>query len=118
MNRSEFKDCLEVRERDLLFLKNRIVDENGNSAKFGTNDSVGIASDLTEREYSTTEIINLSNELSMVRHAIYKLENTPDKFGKCEKCFHDIEMERLEAKPWARYCKACKEKYEKYAKRG
>jgi len=116
MDKSEFKKCLKLREQELLILKDKIKNESGNISQLGTNDSVGIASSLTEREYSAAEMIILCNELSMVRHAIYKIENAPDKFGKCEKCLRDIETERLKAKPWARYCRTCKENHEKYAK--
>ena len=32
-----------------------------------------------------------------------------DRFGICEECGQPISKARLEAVPWARYCKGCKE---------
>jgi len=33
-----------------------------------------------------------------------------ERFGVCEECGHPISKARLEAVPWARYCKDCKER--------
>jgi len=32
-----------------------------------------------------------------------------ERFGTCEECGQPIRKVRLEAVPWARYCKECKE---------
>ncbi len=42
----------------------------------------------------------IDDALARIRH---------EKFGVCEECGQPISKVRLEAVPWARYCKDCKE---------
>ncbi len=72
------------------------------------NDFADSASRLSAQQHAYSEIYNLKNEIFEIEHALKKIHNNPDHFGICEKCYHDIETERLEVKPWARYCYKCK----------
>ncbi|MBO8153488.1 TraR/DksA C4-type zinc finger protein [Thermovirga sp.] len=70
------------------------------------------ASELAHKEYKAGEVASLKYLLKEVEHALAKLETHSDKFGYCEKCGQIIEEERLNAKPWARYCLRCRKNYE------
>lgn len=118
MGTKKIRINLKNRESELLALMDKLVQATGKTDKSDfevneTKDFVDIASDLTEREYNTAEMLTVANELSLVRHALYKLDNSPEKYGICEKCLRHIEIQRLLVKPWARYCKSCKENEEK-----
>jgi RNA polymerase-binding transcription factor DksA len=44
-------------------------------------------------------------ELEQINNALIKVENKV--YGKCEKCHEDISPQRLDAIPFAAYCKDC-----------
>ena len=44
--------------------------------------------------------------LENVKAALFKISQ--NKYGYCEKCGHEIELEVLQADPETRFCKACK----------
>lgn len=54
-------------------------------------------------------------ELSEIEKALKKIENKT--FGKCEMCKEEIDIKRLEAKPYARFCIKCREIFENNNKR-
>ncbi len=121
MDTYEIKITLKNRESELVALMDKLSRATGKSdgSPFEVSenkDFVDIASDLTEREYNTTEMLTVANELSLVRHALYKLEKSAERYGICERCLRRIEVQRLLVKPWARYCKSCKENDEKNAR--
>ncbi len=121
MDTYEVKITLKNRESELVALMDKLGRATGksNGSAFevsDTKDFVDIASDLTEREYNTAEMLTVANELSLVRHALYKLERSAERYGICERCLRRIEVQRLLVKPWARYCKSCKENDEKNAR--
>mgnify|MGYP003463150137 CR=1 FL=1 len=53
----------------------------------------------------------LSANFCNLEKAIKKIEN--NQYGKCEMCNKNIDIRRLRAKPYARFCIACRELYEK-----
>ena len=54
-----------------------------------------------------------SLHVQLVREA---LERIPSKdFGLCQSCGESIDRKRLDAVPWARYCRSCQEAEEKNA---
>ena len=118
MGTHEIRVNLKNRESELVALMDKLIQATGKTDKPGSEvhenkDFVDIASDLTERESNTGEMLTVANELSIVRHALYKLDNSAGKYGICERCLRPIEIQRLLVKPWARYCKSCKENDEK-----
>lgn len=122
MVNQEIRQLLEKRVEELLGQLERL--QNGTDSKTFKDplpgvieDFVDTANTLTEKEYVQTQIINVADQLFMARHALHKIIHYPDRFGKCELCMRPIEKERLEIKPWARYCKDCKESVEKRTRR-
>lgn len=118
----EIRQLLERRKKELLDLMDRLQKESDAETFSGPfsgeiEDTVETATTLTEKEFVNTHIINVADQLFMVRHALHKMEQYPDRFGKCELCMRPIEKDRLEIKPWARYCKDCKESIERRTRR-
>jgi DnaK suppressor protein len=53
-------------------------------------------------------------ELEEIEYSLKKINEGSDMFGVCEMCDDEITKERLEAKPFAIYCKICREFVEKH----
>lgn len=51
-----------------------------------------------------------NSELAEIERALEKIKR--NQFGKCEMCKNDIDIKRLEAKPYARFCIKCREIFE------
>lgn len=51
-----------------------------------------------------------NGELAEIEYALTKIKN--NKYGKCEMCLQDIDIKRLEVKPFARFCIKCREIFE------
>ncbi len=51
-----------------------------------------------------------NSELAEIERALEKIKR--NQFGKCEMCKNDIDIKRLEAKPFARFCIKCREIFE------
>ena len=59
-------------------------------------------SETFERQRDLTALMILEGELRDIEDALRRLEQ--GSYGTCEQCGKPIGDERLEAKPWARYC--------------
>lgn len=59
-------------------------------------------SETFERQRDLTALMILEGELHDIDDALRRLEQ--GGYGNCEQCGKAIGDERLEAKPWARYC--------------
>lgn len=72
----------------------------------------GDLSALFQQENLDSGMISLyQQEVKDIKHALQKIKNKT--FGICEGCDESIDIERLKAKPHARYCIECREEYEK-----
>ena len=101
--------------------ENLIAERDGLFAKLNGNDlSVDAAEtpdpvDLAVQNYSKNVMLavseNESRQLQMVDEALRRIEN--DEYGVCQNCNKEIQMKRLAAIPWARYCLDCQELLEK-----
>jgi DnaK suppressor protein len=106
----KFKRIFEAQRKSLLF-NDKIIRED-----FGVN-----ADDrYDEIDQATTDIeqsmrMRLRNRESLylkkVNEALKRIEE--GNFGECDECGEDIEIRRLEARPTATLCVACKEDQEK-----
>ena len=73
-------------------------------------DSLDIASSARDREISFMLKSRELDELRAVEDAIRRIDN--GDYGICASCEDPIEIKRLEAIPWARFCRACQEEME------
>ena len=63
-----------------------------------------LGTETFERELELTTLMIVEAELKDIDDAMGKLEQ--GTYGVCEACGKPIDPERLEAKPWARFCVA------------
>jgi DnaK suppressor protein len=64
-----------------------------------------IASDLAGQEVAVTLARAEHRQLDEVEHALHRLDD--GTYGTCETCGAAIDLARLEALPWARFCQRC-----------
>ena len=116
----------ELMEQVLLREKERILQEHGEregiAAHQSTSDSLGELS-LADNHPADigSETFERSKDLSLHQKRLYdlqKIEKALEKlktgdYGKCETCGGDIDKERLQAIPYARWCLPCQEAKEK-----
>jgi RNA polymerase-binding transcription factor DksA len=100
------------RSQKLLALKeelsNRVAKIN---KELHTRNTSGKFSEQVVDRQNDDVLMNLKTEaeqeLEQINHALTKLENSV--YGICEKCHGNISAERLDAIPFAAYCKDCAE---------
>ena len=107
---AQFKALFEAQRNSLTF-SHKVIDENFVLPQDDMMDDA----DLTSTEMENNMRMRLRN-----REALFakKIEEALDRislghFGECESCNEDIELKRLEARPTATQCVACKEESER-----
>jgi DnaK suppressor protein len=69
------------------------------------------ASSSYQKEFLFHQSSNERQLLQMVEGALSRIRE--GTFGECISCGNEINIKRLEAVPWTRYCIECQEKLEK-----
>jgi DnaK suppressor protein len=107
----QLKKRLEERQQELR----RQV---SNREQDGRNQGEDIAQDIADRaassynkEFLFTQSTNERQLLAMVDAALARMRE--GTYGECIACGNEINLKRLEAVPWTRYCIECQEKLEK-----
>lgn len=113
MNKTQLKKFKRIFEeqRSTLLFNDRVVRED-----FGVNheerfDDVDQASVDTEQSMRMRLRNREALYIKKVDEALKRIEE--GIFGQCEVCEEDIELRRLEARPTATHCVACKEDQER-----
>lgn len=96
--KNEIQKNLIMLENDLNNLSELEVSDNA--------DSASISSDSYKDNILASHQIQ---ELKEIDNALKKIAEKKDIFGICEMCEEEILEERLEAKPFAVYCKICRD---------
>ena len=108
LNLNEIKDRL-IAERENLLKKLKENDLSIDDAE--TPDPV----DLAVRNYSKNVMLavseNDSRQIILINEALERIED--EEYGTCQNCEKEINLKRLDAIPWARYCLNCQELVEK-----
>lgn len=114
-----------MRKREIEELKNKLNLLKSNAINFikDSNDTINTLNSISTSEeadissfksiaYVDENILKNNNMyLEDINRAIKKIEN--NQYGKCEMCNKNIDIRRLRAKPYARFCITCREIYEK-----
>jgi len=99
-----FKQLLETRiaelERDL-----RTTEREARASEAKHADPADQAASEYERQTLAHKAARARQTLKALKEALSALQK--GKFGECAECGGDIELKRLEAIPWARYCLKC-----------
>jgi DnaK suppressor protein len=105
---------------DLLHYKNLLLAKQGELSASGSpvasistaGEARGDMLDLAASEASSAMRIRLKETdgklLRAIEDALTRIRQ--ERFGICEECGQPISRARLEAVPWARHCKGCKER--------
>ncbi len=73
-------------------------------------------SDTMEKEKSVFLASSKGNELYEIDQALMRAKD--GKFGICDSCGKEVDLARLEAMPYARYCIKCSRQAEQLVKNG
>jgi len=108
--REEFKRILETRISEL--------DHALATAERETREAAAKHADPADQAASEYERQSLVRQAATTRQMIKNLTQALERmrqgaFGECVECGGDIELKRLEAIPWARYCVRCQEARER-----
>ena len=87
-----------------------IRDETGEDAVYD-NHLADTATETYDRELDYTLGENAEHVLAEIDAALKRIDD--DTYGTCTNCGHEIPPERLEARPWATLCIACKRERER-----
>lgn len=114
-----------MRQKKIEELKNRLMElrkehyaeirqHNQEAADLGDSGvpdpgDAGVSDDLRENMHLLSD--TKREELLRIDEALDKIGN--GTYGLCETCEEPISIERLEVRPFARYCIQCKEEIEK-----
>ncbi len=102
---------LEELKARLLSLKKEIILRIKKNAEKVNNIAVkGDEADFSNAVYSREVLYDLLEKdrahLREIDESLYSIEN--GTYGKCLRCGKDIEIERMKAKPTAKYCIKCR----------
>lgn len=104
------------REHFKRVIENRIseLDHALAAAEHETRDAAARHADPADQAASEYERQSLVHKAATARQMLKNLTQALERmrqetFGECAECGGDIELKRLEAIPWARYCVRCQE---------
>ena len=114
-----------MKKKDVELLKTKLLAmkiEIGDAIKQSCNnihalsglrysEDADISSCISMSKVDEKVLIKYQNDLREIDFALQKINN--NQYGKCEMCDEQIDINRLKAKPQARFCIRCREVYEK-----
>lgn len=112
-----FKTLLEERKRDIEKNLSKLSIELKELQELEINDEGDFASISSDSYTDNMLASHHIEELKEIEHALHKISTSRDIFGICEMCQEDIKKDRLIAKPFAIYCKSCRDLVEKEGKK-
>ncbi|MCY4534544.1 MAG: TraR/DksA family transcriptional regulator [Bryobacterales bacterium] len=68
------------------------------------------AAAASNRDFLSVQGSSRREQLILVKDALTRLDD--GKFGICEECGRAVNLKRLEAVPWTRYCRDCQQEVE------
>ncbi len=104
LNLKEIKENL-VAEREVISRKLNGSDLSIDDSE--TPDPVDLAVSNYSKNVQLALSENESRQLNLVNEAIERIDG--DEYGICQNCEEEINLKRLAAVPWARYCLDCQE---------
>lgn len=111
------KDQLHILESKLINMRNEIENQKLDVSRMQAEKTIEdfeAASLITDQTLITKLLSRKSLYLKKINMALERIKY--GEYGECEMCGDDIKFKRLEARPTATLCIACKEKEEKMSK--
>jgi DnaK suppressor protein len=111
MDKAQIRQVLLEKQRQLRQEVARLENEARASAGPEVEDPIDMVTS-TEAKAGAFEVSTREREtLEEVADALIRLDNAT--YGKCVDCGRPIEVARLEAVPWTRYCREHQEKHDR-----
>ncbi|MDH5541568.1 MAG: TraR/DksA C4-type zinc finger protein [Nitrospinota bacterium] len=110
----EYKELLgqlQDRKKELIALESNHADDRITQIEAPHGDELDVAEHATELEMSMTLRHRINQELQLINEALEKLHG--GIYGVCENCEEQIEIKRLAARPFVKFCIDCQEEFEK-----
>lgn len=106
------KRLLEDREERVKALQRidevaRISTEDDGDLTQYTQHPADDGTDTMEQEKALLLLGRDGEALARIDEALRRLYKEPERFGGCENCGKEIELERLDVVPWAQLCAEC-----------
>jgi DnaK suppressor protein len=108
----DFDQFQKILETERINIQQRIELETKSVQSYSdaNPDLLDVAATMTAQSGIIGLLNDLKEKQTQIEEAIQRLEN--GKFGICAHCGEDIKVDRLRAKPYAKYCIKCKENKE------
>ena len=103
----KYKGRLAQEQEELRALMSRRGQDIRANDREAPEDSAEQAANAYSKEFVFHQTDSERVRLALVSKALKRIESL--EFGTCESCGESIEPKRLDAVPWARYCRACQE---------
>ncbi|HEU4387359.1 MAG TPA: TraR/DksA family transcriptional regulator [Blastocatellia bacterium] len=103
----QYESKLQSQRRALLGMVERTEDYGREADSEISQDPADKASSSYTKELLFSQSTNERITLKLIDEAIDRISD--GAFGECVNCGDDIQVKRLEALPWARYCIKCQE---------
>jgi len=101
------RERLQASLRVLAEAERTLAESQGEESDAG-GEAADVASDLAEQEIDLTVEEVERAHLAEVEAALHRV--AVGSYGRCEQCGGPIELARLQALPWARFCLSCARK--------
>jgi RNA polymerase-binding transcription factor len=106
-----FKKRLEERQQELRKIVSRTEQDGRAADSENAQDIADKAANSYTKEFLFHQSNNERQLLNMVEGALDRIRT--GTFGQCISCGEEINIKRLEAVPWTRFCINCQEKMER-----
>jgi DnaK suppressor protein len=110
-SRARYKKKLEQEQADLQALLVRTNDAGRNADELGPEDAAEKAANSYNKEFLFRQSDNERSHLHLVEEALNRVGSRD--FGSCQSCGDPIDKKRLDAVPWAPFCRSCQEEEER-----
>lgn len=101
---------LELKSEQLTETLNKTVSESRAISETVGGDEGEEAAAASNRDFLSVQGSSRREQLILVKDALARLD--AGKFGICEECGQTVNLKRLEAVPWTRYCRDCQQEVE------
>jgi DnaK suppressor protein len=103
----QYESKLQAQRRALLGMVERTEDYGREADSEISQDPADKASSSYTKELLFSQSTNERITLKLIDEALDRISD--GAYGECVNCGQDIQVKRLEALPWARYCIKCQE---------
>ena len=104
------RKLLESKHEQLTKTLAKTVDESRAIGENIGGDEGEEAAAASNRDFLSVQGQSRREQLILVKDALIRLDT--GEFGICEECGRAVNLKRLEAVPWTRYCRDCQQEVE------